>query len=166
MQIPQEVLKSLLSASSDTIIIAVLIGLGFAFSFFLGKRRAIAFILSFYPSIFIYKYLPFLRMFVISNPVNQNQAVIPVVLFAGIFLLINMVIYSFISADFSFSKSGKLIESLVFGTVIASLVLLFSYQVINMSVFHHFSSTINFLFSDANFAWWLIIPFPVMYYFR
>jgi hypothetical protein len=166
MQIPQEVFKTILSASSDTIIIAVLIGLGFAFSFFLSKRRAVAFLLSFYPSFLIYKFLPFIKQFAITDPLSQNQAVIPVVLFAVIFFVINLVIYQFISAAYSFSGSSKFILSLVLGVLIASFLLVFSYQVVNLNVFHNFSSGIDILFSSANYIWWLIVPFPVLYFLR
>jgi len=166
MGIVQDVVKGVLSFSSDIVIVALLTAIFAAYALFLGKDRVVSLILSFYPSVLIFKALPYFKKLIVLNPSNFQDALIQVILFLIIFVPVNYVMLHIVSGEFSFSRVKKVFEAGILGLTATSLTILFSYHVINLQKMYNFSSGIDNLFTGTMFFWWLLIPFGVLLFLR
>ncbi len=166
MQIEKEAIHSILSFSSDVIVVFVFLAIGTLYAFMAGKKRATSLLISFYPAALILKYLPLLTKLSISNPSNSSEALIQVGLFILILIPIHITLNQFVASEFSFSKIRKFFESLCYGGAFTSLIILFSYQVINLKSIYNFGSGIDSLFSGSFLFGWLLLPFVVLFIFR
>lgn len=166
MQIITDVVHSVLSFSSDVIVIIILIGLGTAYSFIAGKRKAISLIFSYYPTVLLFRSLPFLKQYTANNPATTTEALTLIAIFVVIMALVNIVLNRFINTDYHFSNVRKMIESIVLGTTTAVLAILASYTVINLKIFYNFGVGIDAIFSSNYYFYWLILPFVILFLFR
>lgn len=166
MGIVQDIVKGVLSFSSDIVIIALLTAVFAAYALFLGKDRVVALILSFYPSVLLFKAIPYFKKLVVLNPANLQEAFVQVFLFLVIFVPVNYVVLHIVSGEFSFSRIKKVFEAGILGLTATSLTILFSYQVVNLQKIYNFSSGIDKLFTGDAFFWVLIIPFGVLFFLR
>ena len=166
MQLVKDITQSVLSFSSDAVIILTLIGLGAAYAFIMGKRPAISLILSYYPAAFIFRYLPFFKQYTASNPANAGQALVQAGIFLLILIPIHFILNQVISAESSFSRIRKIIESLILGGISASLAILTSYQVVNLKSLYNFAGGVDALFSSTYLFYWLILPFVVLFFMK
>jgi len=162
----QDIVQSVLSASSDVVIILALIAILFAYGLFAGKSHLVSFIISLYPAAFIFKLVPFFQDILGKTSATAQDVLIKIVIFALIFMPIHLVINSLISTEFSFSRIRKFIEAGILGLTGTSVLVAFSYQVVNISKLYNFSAGIDKLFISGNFFWWLIASFIVLFFLR
>lgn len=166
MEIVKDITQSILSFSSDAVVILSLIGLASAYAFIMGKRPAISLLLSFYPAALIFKYLPFFKAYTASNPAGSSGALIQAGIFILILVPIHFILNQCISAESSFSRIRKLFESLILGGATTALAILISYQVVNIKSFYNFGGGIDALFSSTYIFYWLILPFVVLFFMK
>lgn len=166
MEIVKDITQSVLSFSSDAVVILALIGLASAYAFIMGKRPAISLILSFYPAALIFRYLPFFKEYTASNPADASGALIQ----AGIFLLIlvpiHFILNQCISAESAYSHVRKIFESVILGGVTAGLAILTSYQIVNLKSLYNFAGGVDALFASTYLFYWLLLPFAVLFFIR
>lgn len=166
MNIFQDAVQNILSASSDAVVIAILVSGFTAYGLFFGKRRLVSAILSLYPTAFIYKLIPFFQEILKQTPATPQDVLVKLVIFALIFIPIHFVMNHFVSSEFSFSKIRKFVEAGLLGVVATAIAIAFSYQVINISKLYNFSSGIDSLFISGNFFWWLVASFVALFFLR
>lgn len=166
MNLFQDAVQNILSASSDAVIIAILISSFTAYGLFFGKSRLVSAILSLYPTAFIFKIIPFFQEILKQTSATPQDVLIKLVIFALIFIPIHFVMNHFVSSEFPFSRIRKFIEAGMLGVVATAIVIAFSYQVINISKLYNFSSGIDTLFISGNFFWWLVASFIALFFLR
>lgn len=166
MNIFQDAVQNILSASSDAVVIAILVSGFTAYGLFFGKRRLVSAILSLYPTAFIYKLIPFFQEILKQTSAIPQDVLVKLVIFVLIFIPINFVMNHFVSSEFSFSKIRKFVEAGLLGVVATAIAIAFSYQVINISKLYNFSSGIDSLFISGNFFWWLVASFIALFFLR
>jgi hypothetical protein len=166
MEIFRDALQSVLSFSSDAMLIIALTTLGSTYAYIKGKEKGISLILSFYPSFLIFSQLPFFREYTASNPASSTEAMTQVGIFLVIFIPIHFILNRFVSADFSYSKLRKIGDSFILGLLTAGLVLLFSYHVVNIELVYNFSSGIDAFFLGNYYFWWLLAPFIAFFFLK
>ena len=147
MDIIQKLLGGFFSFSSDVIIILVLIAIGSAYAYFMGKGRAVSLVLSFYPGILLYNNFPFF---------GEASISVKLVIFVVAVLLVHLVLGRFITANFPYSKIRTVFESLVLGLISAGLILFVSYHTIPIEKLYNFSPwlilwSLAILFSGGSF---------------
>ena len=162
----QEITHSVLSFSSDAIVVLIFIAVGTAVSLYYGKARILALIFSFYPTILLFDIIPFFDSRIDKNPVSLSSAVPAFAFFLLLFAFSFFAIRKLIMADFSFSRLKRTLESIVFGTVFASLIIYCSYHVIITQKIYNFSASIDTLFLSTVAFWWLIIPLVLVFIFK
>ncbi len=165
MDIVQDVVGTVLSFSSDAIIIAVLVGIFSTYSIFYGKGKTISLILGFYPAVFIFGFFPFFKEILKEQPENLSQAIIQVIIFLSVFIPVVYIVNKFISDEFSFSRIRRIFEAGALGLASSFLAILFSYKVVNLQKLYNFSPAIDSLFLGNTF-WWLIAPFIIIFLIR
>lgn len=166
MQIVKDITQSVLSFSSDAVVILALIGLATAYAFIFGKRPAISLILSFYPAALIFRYIPFLKQYTASNPAVASQALIQAGIFLLILIPIHFILNQCISAESSFSRIRKIFESLILGGTTAALAIFTSYHIVNLKSFYNFAGGVDTLFASSYIFYWLILPFVVLFFVK
>src|SRR5258708_4907436 len=158
MQIVKDAIQSVLSFSSDVVVILVLVALGSAYAFLRGKRKAVSLILSFYPAVVIFRYLPFFKQYLANNQISAPEVLTQVVIFLVILIPIHLVLNRLIATEFSFSGIKKIIELLAFGVATSILAVFFSYQIVNMRSVYNFGGGIDILFSGNLLFLWVVLP--------
>lgn len=166
MNIVQDIIKSVLSFSSDAVTIAILAVIFASYGIFFGKGKLISIILSFYPSVYIFDSIPYFKKILSGSPITLSEAVVQGLIFLALFIPINFVFKHFIHGEFSFSRIRKVLEAGILGLTATSLVILFSYHVINLQKIYNFSAGIDALFLGTNIFWWLLAPFVVIFLMR
>jgi len=166
MNIVQDIIKSVLSFSSDAVIIAILALVFAAYGIFFGKGKLISIILSFYPAVYIFDSIPYFKKILTSAPITFSEALIQILIFLALFIPINFVLRHFIHGEFSSSRIKKVLEAGILGLTATSLVILFTYHGINLQKIYNFSSGIDSLFLSGNIFWWLLAPFVIIFFFR
>lgn len=144
--------------TSDIFILLALLVIFMVIGLYSGKNRIISFILAFYPTVFIYKNLPFIDKLLFLK--GDNMIILNKVL---IFIII-LIVISVIIVRHTFSSSGygglNSITTLAVPSIGATiLILVFSYSVVDLSILHTFSPIIADLFSSTSkIFWWTIAP--------
>jgi len=157
MEVLQDVLQKILSASTDAFIIAILIAAFSALALFYGKRRIVALIFSFYPAALILDSISYLDD---SSVLIQASSLVIAVIFIA--YLIQRLIY----AEFPYSRFRKFTEAILLGISATAITLAFSYHVVDISSVYNFSAGLDKLFSSVNFFWWLLAPLSVIFIIR
>ena len=166
MNIAQSIIQSFLSFSSDAIIIAGIAILFTAYAMFFGKGKIVSLILGFYPSVYLFKNVPYVKKLVSTTPITISDALTQLVLFLILFIPISFVISKYIYAEFSFSRVKKVVSSTIFGGAATVLTLVFLYHVVNIQKIYNFSTGIDSLFIGNHLFWWLLAPFAIIFIFR
>jgi len=166
MNIVQDIIKSILSFSSDAVVIVSFAMVFAAYGIFFGKGKLLALILSFYPASFLFNAIPYFKKILNSAPISISEASIQVIIFLALFIPINFVFNQFVHGEFSFSRIRKVVEAGILGLAATSLVVVFSYHVINLQKIYNFSAGIDSLFLGGYIFWWLLAPFVVIFFFR
>jgi hypothetical protein len=161
MEAIQDITHSLISFSSDAVLVLVFIILGTAVSLYFGKAKILSMVFSFYPAVVLFENIKFLESFVEKNPQSLKEATPSIAIFIAIFLICFFAIRRYIFAEFPFSRIGRLLESIIYGAIFASLCVYFLYHVINIQKIYNFSPGIDALFISTVAYWWLLIPFGV-----
>lgn len=162
----QDVVQSILSASSDTFVVLALIAILSGYGLFAGKHRLVSFIVSLYPAAFIFRLIPFFKDILGQTSATGQDVLVKLVIFALILVPIHLVMASFISTEFSLSRIKKFIEAGVLGLAGTAVLIAFSYQVVNISKLYNFSAGIDALFISGNFFWWLLASFVALFFLR
>ncbi len=166
MEIVREAVQAVLSFSSDAVVILLLIAGLSAHAFIMGKKRAVSLLIAFYPAALLFKYLPFLKQYTSINPATSGETITQVIIFLIIVGIIHVVLNNLVSAESSFSRVRKMIDSFILGVTTASIAVLCSYHVISIKNFYNFSSGIDALFISSFIFYWLFIPFVILYFLR
>jgi len=162
----QEIAQSVLSASSDVVVLGAIFAIATSYGLFFGKGRAVSLILALYPTALIFELIPYFKDILGTVSETSGDVLVKAVIFAIILLPLHFIINHFIFTDFSFSRIRKLFEAGILGLSVLALLIAFSYRVIDISELYNFSSGIDTLFASANFFWWLLAPFVVLTFLR
>ncbi len=166
MDLFQDIIKTILGVSSDVIVLLATTAILTGYGIFSGKDKIVSFILSLYPTAFLFRIIPFFRDVLGEASGTSKDVLIKLCIFGLIFVPIHLVINNFIITDFPMSRLRKLVEAGLLGLTGTAVILSFSYQVVNISKLYNFSSGIDALFIAGNFFWWLIGSFVVLFFFR
>ena len=162
----QEITQSVLSASSDAVVIGGMFAVATAYGLFFGKGRIVSLILALYPTALIFELIPYFKDILGTVSGTSSDVLVKAVIFVIILLPLHFVISHFIFTDFSFSRIRKTFEAGILGLSALVLLIAFSYRVIDISELYNFSSGVDTLFASANFFWWLLAPFVALTFLR
>ena len=156
-------IETIASLSLDTIILAIVFVVLFAYGLKYGKRRIISLLISFYISIPIILFFPYLEKILFFGETIDMMLYSQIILFLLIVVLINIIIDRVISWELGERGIRKLIEIGVLTFVSGGLLMAISYHIIEITTLHDFAAPIDALFASTSmFFWWLVIPFVVL----
>jgi hypothetical protein len=161
MAIVQDITKSILSFSSDAVVIFAVIAIFTAYGIFFGKGKILSLLLAFYPATLVLRAIP-----QFNNPLGSPDTYTQLGLFLIVFIVLFYIFNHFIQGQFSFSHVRKTLEASVFGLTAASLTIYFTYHVVNLQKIYNFSPSIDNLFMGNTSFWWLLAPFVIIFLFR
>jgi hypothetical protein len=164
-----QVLSITRSVSSDVLILGVAFVVFFLYSIYFGRNKTVALVFAYYPAVLLYKTFPFLSklMLVGNNPtlLALNQ----VVLFLIFFLPLNIIISRFIFIESihagkpSMLHNVHIFRNVGLSFVCLTVVVLFSYTVVDLSPLHTFSSAIHMLFATPGRVWGMnLLPLALL----
>ena len=146
--------------SSDFIILATVFVVFFIYALYFGKNRIISFIISFYPAVFLYKIFPFGSKLIILQG-DKLIALNKIIIFFIFFLPLNIIINRYITG--SGNANFHPLRLIGFAVAGLALTLIFSYSIIDLSLFYHFSTPIEDLFSGATRIFlWNLLPLAIL----
>jgi hypothetical protein len=151
MQAVLTYIKSVGNISTDVATLLIVFFAFFFYTLYFGKNRTISFILAYYPALFLYNAFPWVsKLLILTGP--KMLALNKVGIFLIFLLPLSIVINRYIFAD---SGAGGVHILRVGGLALVclTLVLLFSYTVVDLSLFHDFGSHIDVLFSNPTKDW-------------
>lgn len=139
--------------SGDMLFFVVTFIIFFIFTLYGGRGRVISLILAYYPASLLFTTLPFINKLLI---LQDKLLVINKIAIFFIFLVpISIIINSYIFSESAHSGASHLLRTAMFGLIMLSMTVMFSYNLVNYNVFHDFSSSIDSLFVPASriFYW-------------
>jgi len=146
--------------SSDLIILGTIFVISFIYAFSFGRNRTISFIISFYIADFLFQNFHFLNRLIFLQG-DSLIALNKLIIFIVIFLPLNIIIGRYITE--SGNARAHIGRTIGYSFAMLILVLIFSYSVVNLTIFYHFSPVIDNLFSDSNMIfWWDLIPIAIL----
>lgn len=135
--------------------------------FYFGKNKLVAFVLAFYPSIFLFQHFPYVDNFTFwranAEQVNLSHALI----FAVFFILCNFLLVKLVHADFGFSKTRRLLEVVILSISAVILIVIFCQHIVPIKLFYGSAGVrglggggeVAALFSSKNgLFWWFLAP--------
>ena len=150
MQAVLTYLKSMGSISTDIAVLLVVFFAFFFYTIYFGKNRTISFILAYYPALFLYNTFPW-----VSKLLILTGAKLLALNKVGIFLIFLLPI-SIVINRFIFAESGggtHIIRVGGLALICLTLVLLFYYTTVDLSIFHDFGSHVDVLFNTPAKVW-------------
>ncbi|HJL55689.1 MAG TPA: hypothetical protein QGF60_00575, partial [Candidatus Paceibacterota bacterium] len=123
-------IETIASLSLDTIILAIVFVVLFAYGLKYGKRRIISLLISFYISIPIILFFPYLEKILFFGETIDMMLYSQIILFLLIVVLINIIIDRVISWELGERGIRKLIEIGVLAFVSGGLLMAISYHII------------------------------------
>lgn len=166
MSIFQDIVRNVLSFSSDAVVILALFAGATAFGLFFGKHKLVSIILTFYPTALIFRSIPYFKKILSTTPLTFSEAFAQIAVFFAVFIPIYFILSHFISTEFSFSRIRKVIEACLLGFVATVLAIFSSYHIINLQKIYNFSTGIDSLFLSSTVFWWLLAPFVALFFLR
>src|SRR3989344_3440742 len=144
-------IKSIGNISTDVATLLIIFFAFFFYTLYFGKNRTISLILAYYPALFLYKAFPFAQKLMILHG-EKGMILNTVGIFLIFFIPLSIIINRYIFSD---SGSGGVHILRVGGLALAclTLVLIFSYTVVDLSLFHDFGNRIDMLFSTPTRVW-------------
>ena len=138
----------------DLIILAVIFVVLFLYTVYFGKNRIISLILSFYPSVFLFKSFPWVSKLLLLHG-DKMLVLNNVGIFLIFFLPLNIIINRYIFSESGHSGMSHVFRIVGFAFSATILVVLFSYSVVNLDIFYNFSPALDALFAspDRVFIW-------------
>ncbi len=159
MDFIQDIVKSILSFSSDVVIIVALTAIFASIGLFFGKSRLVAIILAFYPVSLILSTFPYLK--------SVPQTIFSEIVIFLVFYFITFYLFSFIlSTQFSYQKIKRFLEAVLLGLTATALTIVTAYHTIDLTSIYNFSGSIDRLFLGDMYFWWLIIPLGILFIFK
>ena len=149
--------------SSDIFILVILFIIFFAYAIYFGKNNIISLILAFYPAQLFYEHFPFINSLLVLK--GDSLLILNKVL---IFLLF-LIPFSILIGRYIFKDSGygsmHYVRIAGYAVAMVILVLIFSYSIISLDVFHNFSPSIDVLFTPGNHIfWWNLAPLLLLFF--
>lgn len=145
----------------DTVVLLGVFVLFFAFALYFGKNRIISLLLSFYPAAFLYERFPYLaKLLVLQGP--QLAVLNKLIIFLIFLIPIDIIINKFIFSDSGYG-STRLLRIAGFAIAGVILMLVFTYSVVDLSIFYSFSIAIHHTISTYIF-WWTLAPLILMFF--
>lgn len=125
----------------------------FIFTLYAGRGRVISIILAYYPASLLFTSLPFINKLLI--PQDKMLVINKIAIFLIFLVPISIIINSYIFSESAHSGASHLLRTAIFGFIILSMTVMFSYNLVNYDVFHNFSSSIDSLFEPSSkiFYW-------------
>ncbi len=146
------------SLTGDLVILFILFVIFTLVAAYTGKSRFVTIILSFYPTVFVYKNLPFINSLIFLHG-DGMVFVNKVCIFLLILIVFGIIIGRHVFSDTGYTGLSALSRVVGVSISLLVLILVFSFSVIDTSVVHAFSTQINSLFSTpAKIFWWTILP--------
>lgn len=126
---------------------------------YFNKSRILSLILAFYPTAFLYNQIPFFNKLIVLNT-DIGKVLNKLGIFLILFIIISIVINKHTS---SYGDFSGFINKIGLTTCILILFMVFSYTIIDLSLFHNFSSSIDALFMGEGRAFgWSLLPFVIL----
>ncbi len=149
---------SVAHVSFDVVVILLLfLGLT-AFSFYFGKSKSIALLISSYIALFIFPSFPFLKG-------DTAAASVSLGLFVALWFIIFFLIKRVVSTEFPYSLLKKLLESALLALSLLCVIFVSAYHFLPIDTIYHFSNLIAPLFSPEKYIfYWLSIPIIVVFF--
>ena len=152
------------SFSSDVLVLVVAFIIFFAFSVYFGRNRTVSLVFAYYPAVLLYKSFPYLDKLIFAHGdqlVTLNKIIVFLVFFVPLYIIISRFIFieSLHLSRPNFMHNIHLVRNLGLSMVCLSIFVLFSYTVISLNAFHHFSPLIDNLFSTPIRSFYLnLVP--------
>ncbi len=155
--------KSGSALTNDIIVLGTLFILFATYALYFGKSRIVSLILAFYPAVFLYEQFPYASKLMFlhgDQPILLNK----ILVFLIFLIPLNIIIGRFVFAESGYGGSFHFLR--VAGLALAGtmLALVFTYSVIDLSLFYSFSPTISALFVSAYIFWWMLAPLVLMFF--
>jgi hypothetical protein len=147
---------------TDIFVLVSIFVVMFLYGLYFGKNSLVSLILAYYPAVFLFQTFPFVEKLTVLK--GDKLLMLNKV---GIFLLflipISIIINRYIFAESSLTKTAHSFRIAGLALVSLALVLLFSYTVVDLSIFYNFSSTIDGLFANLTLIWvWNVAPLVLL----
>lgn len=142
--------KIISALSGDIAFFVALFIVIFLCAMYFGKNRMASLILAFYPATMLYKSFPYLNKLIFLSG-DREIVINKIVIFLVLFGFVNFIVRKYIDL---FGESGGIFKKVGLSVAILIVILLFSYNVISLNVFHVFSSSIDTLFTNTNLIFW------------
>jgi len=160
-------LDSLLASPSWEVLLYVFIFVSIFFYAMSSKKgKIITFFISLYLSIFIFISFPYFNFFFANNLNSTTVLLYEIAVFAVFMFIFNIFLIKIGISESSFSKS-KWYEAVLFSVLGTGLIINLFFHFFNIGNIYEFSSMSEYLFSSGNlFFWWILAPFPALFFFR
>lgn len=147
---------SFLSGDILFIIITFVVIMGYTFYF--GKSKIVSFILSFYPTVFIYNNTPFLDKLLFLDGellITINKLSI----FMIIFIILNIITNRYVGTNYTYYKPPSMLSNIVLALGGVILVLVLSYSTISLDPLYNLGGGIDPIFGAENtIFYWSLVP--------
>lgn len=144
--------------SADILFILVVFVVMLGYTFYFGKGKIVAFILSFYPSVFIYNNTPFMDKILFLEG-EMLLTINKLSVFLIIFIILNIIINRYIGISYTYYKPPSFLSNTILALGGVILVLVLSYSTISLDVLYNPSDTIDRLFGGENtIFYWSLVP--------
>ena len=154
-------LKSSGPLTVDLIVLFVMFVFFFVFTSYFGRQIITAFIIAFYPANLLYKSFPLIDRLIILHGdtlITVNQIIIFLIFLVPLIIIITRYISE---SNYTGTSHALRTAGLSIGGVI--IILLFSYGIISLDKFHHFSPIIDAVFAGHDrIFWWNLAPLALL----
>jgi hypothetical protein len=138
--------------SSDVLFLGIAFIIFFVYSVYAGRNRTVSLVFAYYPAVLLYKNFPFASKLIIAQGAKMialNKVGVFLIFFIPIYIIISrfIVIEGLHLSKPNFMQKMHLLRNVGLSLVCLSVLVLFSYTVIDLTVFHQFSPMIASLFS-------------------
>ena len=142
------------AATSNFLIVIVLLGVLFLFARYAGRGPFVALLLAFYAAYALYSAFPYASLLPTAPPVTALFA--HVGLYAGLVGVFYIILRRVVVSDFLSIGSFGLVALSFLG---AAFLLALAYHVFPVATTYHFSSAVSALFAPNDyFFWWFAAP--------
>jgi hypothetical protein len=143
----------------DVMVLAVMFAALAAYGFYFGKRRLVAFVLSFYPAFLLYAAFPYIGQLTFLHSSGGQIVLSKLVIFAVFFVVCHIALLNVLhgAGDFSFSKREKIFQISVLSVSALVLILIFMHQYVPFAGVYTFSAGIGKLFVSRTAQFWLLL---------
>ncbi len=141
--------------SSDVLLLVSLCIIVFAGTMYFGRGRMVTFVIAFFPAALLYKTFPYLDKLVFLEG-DKSVAMNKLLIFLVILIFFNIVIGRFVFSSGDYVGSGGIFKNGLLTISVVFLLLVMTYDVVNLDALHDFSERIDQFF----------IPSTKIFYFN